>query len=273
MTYPPQPQNQPQYLPQQNYPPQNYPPQNYPPQPQYPPQPAAQTSLDAFYDQPAASGKSIASWFQTPGQSITGIIPREITDADTRQQTDMMTKQPSYFSDRRPKVTMTIPLLVQPSPDFPDGRAAWIIGASDREDLDNAMQAAGCKPRSVPEKGAVITVTFTGFKQIPGFGAPKKVKKVTYRRPEGANDQAPAAPQPAVQEQAPPFQAAPAPQYQPQPPASAPQPAPAPQQYAQYITPEPAASPRQPAIEAEPVAELSAEHQALLAKLTGQQQG
>lgn len=202
MTYPQQPQyppQQPQYPPQQpQYPPQQpqQPPQYPPPQyPQYqapPAQPAYQPpppqgTIDGFYDQPAASGKSIAGWFQTPGQSITGIIARAITNADTRPQTDMQTKQPKYYSDRRPMLTMTIPLLVQPSPDFPDGRAAWIINSSDREDLDAAMQAAGCKPRTVPEAGAVITVTFTGYKQIPGFGAPKKVKSVTYQRPAGAN--------------------------------------------------------------------------------------
>jgi hypothetical protein len=99
----------------------------------------------------------------------------------------MQTKQPRYFSDGRPMLTMTIPLLVQQQPDFPDGRAAWIIGSSDREDLDMAMQQAGCKPRTVPEAGAVVTITFTGLKQIPGFGAPKKVKRITYQRPPNAN--------------------------------------------------------------------------------------
>jgi hypothetical protein len=191
--YPPQ--QQPQYPPQQGYPPQQpqYPPQQgyYAPPPQYapPPPPAQQqqTTIDDFYDQPAASGKSIAGWFQTPGQSISGIIARALTHADTRPQTDMQTKQPRFFGDGRPMVTMTIPLLVQPSPDFPDGRAAWIISSSDREDLDMAMQAAGCKPRTVPEKGALVTITFTGLKQIPGFGVPKKVKKITYQRPADAN--------------------------------------------------------------------------------------
>lgn len=195
--YPPQ-QQQPQYPPQQPppaYPPAQqpgYPPQQgyYPPpqqqQQQYappPPPPQQQTSIDDFYDQPANSGRSIAGWFQTPGQSISGVVARALTSADTRPQTDMQTKQPRFFADGRPMVTMTIPLLVAPSPDFPDGRAAWIISASDREDLDIAMQAAGCKPRTVPEKGALITITFTGLKQIPGFGAPKKVKQISYQRP------------------------------------------------------------------------------------------
>lgn len=184
---------------QQGYPPQQ--PQGYyqPQQPQFaPPPPVHQNvSIDDFYDQPASSGKSIASWFQAPGQTITGMVARAISKADLRPQTDMQTKQPKHFSDGRPMLTMTIPLQVQPSNDFPDGRAAWIISSSDREDLDVAMQAAGCAARTVPEAGALITITFMGFKQIPGFGAPKKVKQITYQRPAGSPP-APAAPAPSV---------------------------------------------------------------------------
>ena len=178
--YPPQ---QPQYPPaQQPY----YPPPQQQPQFAPPPPPAQHFDIGDFYDQPAASGKSIAGWFTTPGQSISGIIARAISKADIRAQTDMQTKQPRYYSDRTPMTTMTIPLLVQPSPDFPDGRAAWIINASDREDLDAAMQAVGCPPKTVPEAGAMVTITFTGLKQIPGFGVPKKIKRITYQRPPGA---------------------------------------------------------------------------------------
>jgi hypothetical protein len=193
--YPPQ-QPQPGYFnPQPAYPPQQ--PQGYQPQPQFaspppppppPVQPPLNVDIDDFYNQPAASGKSISGWFQTPGQSITGVVARAISKADLRAQTDMQTKQAKYFSDGRPMLVMTIPLLVQPNRDFPDGRAAWIISAADREDLDFAMQAAGCAPRSVPEAGATITITFTGFKQVPGFGSPKKVKQIQYRRPAGADD-------------------------------------------------------------------------------------
>jgi hypothetical protein len=205
MTYPnyPAPGQQPAYPPQQQpqYPPQSYPPAPaYPPaqQPYYqpqqqfaPPPPASQSNLgiDDFYDQPAASGKSIASWFQTPGQSITGVIARAISKADIRPQTDMQTKQPRYFNDGRPMTTMTIPLLVQPWPAIPARRAAVKGTPPDRPDLEAAMEAAGCKPRTVPEAGAVITITFTGLKQIPGFGVPKKVKAITYQRPPGANGQ------------------------------------------------------------------------------------
>jgi hypothetical protein len=178
--YPPAYQ-QPQYPPPQQQPPYYPPPQQ---QPTAPPQ--ANLTIDDFYDQPAASGKSIASWFQTPGQSLTGVVARAISKADIRPQTDMQTKQPRYFSDGRQMTTMTVPLLVAPSADFPDGRAAWIVSSGDRPDLEAAMEAAGCPPRTVPEAGARITITFTGLKQIPGFGVPKKVKQVTYQRPAGA---------------------------------------------------------------------------------------
>jgi hypothetical protein len=183
---------------QQGYPPQQQQAYYPPPQQQFAPPPAQHlnASIDDFYDQPAASGKSIASWFQTPGQSITGMVARPISKADLRPQTDMQTKQPKHFSDGRPMITMTIPLQVQPTADFPDGRAAWIISSSDREDLDVAMQAAGCAARTVPEAGALITITFMGFKQIPGFGAPKKVKQIKYTRPQGTS-----APEPAPQTQ------------------------------------------------------------------------
>jgi hypothetical protein len=196
--YPPQqpayPPGQPQYPPSQPaYPPSQpqYPPQQgyYPPQQQYaPPPPPQHFDIDDFYDQPAASGKSIAGWFTTPGQSISGVVARAISKADIRPQTDMQTKQPRYYSDHTPMVTMTIPLLVQPSADFPDGRAAWIVSASDRPDLEMAMQQAGVPANAKgnmppPEAGAVITITFIGLKQIPGFGVPKKVKRVTYQRP------------------------------------------------------------------------------------------
>lgn len=241
MTYPNYPPQPPQYPPPAYPPapgyPQSYPQQPaYPTQPQYPqqaPAPAQHFDIDDFYDQPAASGKSISSWFQTPGQSISGTVARAISKADVRVQTDMQTKQPlPPRPDGSYRTTMSIPLLVQPSPDFPDGRASWIVSPSDRPDLEMAMEAAGCPPKTVPEVGAVITITYLGPKQIPGFGAPKKVKQVTYQRPNGAvpnpTGQTPsataAAPGPAPATSAAPATASypqpgqPAPQYQ-QPPA------------------------------------------------------
>jgi hypothetical protein len=293
MGYPQQPQQypqqQPQYAPppQQGYgpPPQGYP-QQYTPPPAYasPPVPAGpRATIDDFYDQPAASGKSIASWFQTPGQSLTGIVARPITRADLRPQTDMQSKQAKYYSDGRPMLTMTVPLIVAPSPDFPDGRAAWIISSSDKEDLDIAMQAAGCPPRTVPEAGAVITITFTGFRQIPGFGSPKKVKQIQYRRPEGAaaapapqaeavqqvavpngNGQTYQIPGPPPQQDQPPWQQAP-----PQPAQQFPAPGQGPIPFNQVPPPPQQQVPAPQPAPAQMPAGLTPEQQAQLAKLTG----
>ncbi len=252
MTYPAYPPAQPQqpaYPPQQpqQYPPQQpaYPPQQPvpgtayypPPQQQYAPPPPPRGSIDSFYDQPANSGKSISSWFQTPGQSLTGTVARELTDADTQLQTDMQTKQPlPPRPDGSRRWTMTVPLLVAPSPDFPEGRAAWIVSSTDRSDLDAAMQAAGCPPKTVPEAGAVITITFLGYRLIPGFGAPKKVKQISYQRPAAASGNGqiavtavpqPLAPPPPAQQAPPQYtDQAQQPQYLPTPPAP-------PQQYQQ----------------------------------------
>jgi len=231
--YPPQqqpqypPQQQPQYPPQQPgyaspqapqyYPPQQpgYPPaqapQYYPPQqaPQYPPQqqpqyappppPVAAGDISDFYDQPAASGKSISFNGKPPGTTYTGMVARTITKADVQVQTDMVTKQLSKHPDGRLKYTMVIPLLLQPSAEFPDGRAAWYCKHNEKPELERAMEAAGVKPGTPPEQGAMITITYTGDRPVPGM-SPQKMKTVTYARPQGANGQQPAAanPQPAV---------------------------------------------------------------------------
>lgn len=156
--YPPQqgyPPAQPGYAPQ-GYPPQGYPPaqpgygQPYPPaQPGYPPQqgyppaqpgygqppaaPLPRSTLDDFYDQPSASGASIAKFFTTPGQSITGRVARPLTDADVQVQTLMNSAAIATFRDGRPKRVMVVPLLVQPGPHFSDGRAAWYVRGQARD--------------------------------------------------------------------------------------------------------------------------------------------
>lgn len=200
-------------------------PYGQPPMPAAPPAPAApRVGANDFLDQPAGgSGKSISGWFTTPGQRLAGQIPREITNADYQIQTDMRTKQvtpDSYYKDGRPKVNLSIPLqLINPPPEFADGRASWIVSITDyRAEILPAMEAAGV-PRNadgtmpLPEKGAVLEVWYEGPKQIQGFGAPKKVKHCTYYRPEGMAPGQPAAGQGGAEAQAP---AAPqAPQYQP----------------------------------------------------------
>lgn len=312
MSYPPQPYppQQPGYPPAQPgyppappqqpyYPPPQYPSQQYPPQP---PKPAAKGTIDDFYTQPAGgSGKSLASWFDVPGKSITGVVARKITNADVQQQTDITTRQPVFFADGRPKLTMVVPLIVAQTPDFPEGRAAWYIRGDVRNELARAMQEAGA-PEGPPEAGAQITITLTGTRQIRNLN-PAKVFAVQYVRPQGAapaqfpatapqaaNGQVPQ--QPAAQPQWPqpgaPLSAPPVPapagenpyQAQPSYPMQGPPPGGwlQPQQYpgapdnapdmypVQPQAPAPAPAPQQ----AGP-APMDADHQALLARLSGQQ--
>lgn len=205
MSYPAYPpQQQPYYPPQgQPYPPQYppqaqpYPPQGqqpyYPPQaqqypPQQPVQQGAQGSIADFFEQPAASGKSISFDKKAPGTSYTGMVARTLTKADVIQQTEMHTKRLATHPDGRPKYTMVIPLLLQPSAEFPDGRAAWYCKHNEKPELERAMEAAGLRPGTPPEQGAIITITYTGDRPVPGM-SPQKVKSVTYQRPPGASGQ------------------------------------------------------------------------------------
>jgi hypothetical protein len=292
--YPPQgyPQQAPQYPPQQGYPPQAppYPSQDqgfYPPPPQSyappapnfqpPVAPPARGTIDDFYDQPAASGKSISFDKKAPGTSYAGVVARSITGADIQVQTDMVTKQPAKHPDGRLKYTMVIPLLLAPSAEFPDGRAAWYVKHNEKPELNRAMEAAGCKPGTPPEQGALITITYTGDRPVPGMNA-QKMKTVTYQRPQNAagngngnghaQQQQPApvaqqypeyAPQPAPAQaqyepqQAPqqPYPPQPAPQYQQDPGYYSPpaQPPPVPQAFAQPPQGPPPAAPVQPQFE------------------------
>lgn len=306
MTYPQQPQYQPGYPPAQQpqyqpgYPPQ--PPAYYPPQPQpqpayappapppaQAPAPAVHASIDQFYEQPTASGKSLTFDRKPVGFTYTGVVARTLTNADIQAQTDIRDRNRVLtHPDGRPKLVMIVPLQMQPSAEFPDGRAAWYVKGADRAELERAMEAAGCKPGTPPEMGAVISITYTGERPIPGLN-PQKMKQVTYQRPNGAAPAAvvtePAAVQQpngadpyAQQPQFAPPQYMAQPQFQqpqyaqpaPQQPQYAPAPeqqyAPAPQQFQQSPVQEQAAPPQAgPA----PVAGLSPEQQALLERLTG----
>jgi hypothetical protein len=274
--YPPAPPVQPGYPPQQGYPPPQ-PGYGYPQQPPAPPAPApARGTLSDFYGQPAGgSGKSIASWFQVPGQTLVGQVARAITDADVQQKTDMITKQPKFFNDNRPQLTLTVPLLVDPNVyrEFPDGRAAWIVGSGERAEMDRAMREAGVSEDQIqrgPEAGAHFAITFVGLQQVANFPQPKKAKQAKYFPPGQpvVLDPAPAqqgyAPQPAngqtpqpqyAPQQFAPQPAAPAPQQAYQNPGYAPQPLPAPQPVPQtYQQPVPQQQAAPPAPSAQPPA-------------------
>ena len=201
--YPPQPQQfppqaQPAYPPQAQpaYPPQQqgyapgYPPQGYGP-PQQPQVPLAKGSIDDFYEQPAASGKSLSFNGKPYGTAYTGYVARTITSADIQQQTAMNTRLPLFHPDGKPKFVMIVPLSVTPSQEFPDGRASWYVKGTERAELERAMEAAGV-PQTAdghmppPEAGALVTITYTGDRPVPNM-SPQKMKAVTYQRPANAN--------------------------------------------------------------------------------------
>jgi len=266
--YPPQPQypvypQGPAYAPAPVYPPAAQYPQQYP----APVAPTTPGSLDAFYDQPGSGGGPSFKFMDANrnpqlGKTYAGIVARPITNADVRQQTDQ-TGRPMTFKDGRPKFVMVVPMLVQPSPEFPEGTAGWWVKGQARDELARAMAEAGA-PEGPPEPGAAISVTLTGTRPIPGFN-PQYLYRVVYRRPDGA-----AAPVQQTQPQAP--QYAPAPQqpvgqqpmvaqpYGPDPGGQIVNPVTAP-------APQPTAQP-QPAMAHAPSG-LTPEEQALLAKLTG----
>jgi hypothetical protein len=164
-----------------------------------------QGDLDSFFNQPSGGGRSIASFLhKQQGQSITGVVARPITDADITQQTDFTSGKGLEFRDGRAKFQMVVPLIVQESIEFPDGRGSWYVRGSERDELAAAMARAGAPP-GPPEMGAIITITYVGERQIPNLNA-KKLHNIVYRRPDGSGvppapngqqAQAPQAPPPA----------------------------------------------------------------------------
>jgi hypothetical protein len=244
--YPQQPQYAPQAPPQPPYSPapQGYPaaaPQNYPPQvqfqpPGYPPQGPAvpegpPPTLNDFMTQPAsAGGKSLP--FNIPGTRYIGTVVRTITDADIEQATEVRGGGPAFHPDGRPKLIMKVPILMQPSPEYPTGIGVWYVKGNERSELKRAMEAAGAD-YPVPRGGDVIDVTYTHDEPGRSGMSPRKVKRVMYTVGNGIAPELPQAnagtqpihPAPAQYQQpgyqpppnsAPPFQTAP-PQYMPDP--------------------------------------------------------
>jgi hypothetical protein len=197
--YPPQqpganPYQHPQYYPQQGAP------QGYAPPPQFqqpaPQVPLADGSLDAFYKQPSvAGGPSWSFKDKQPGHTFDGFVERTVTDADVQQQTDPVNGQPVFYRDGRAKFVLKVPMIVQATPEFPEGKATWYVGGQARDELARAMAEAGAT--GAPEKGARIQVTLLGRKpsRRPGLN-PSNQLGVQYLRPAGA----PAAPPPPVQQ-------------------------------------------------------------------------
>ena len=210
--YPPQPpayQPPPQQYqpPPQQYapPPQQYapPPQQYQPPPGYgmlpqqPPPPAEQVrgTLQGFMDQPSSGNNSLT--FMTLGTRYVGTVIRSVTDADIQPQTDMITGAVGTYSDGRVKLVMKIPLMVQPSAQFPDGTATWYVKGHDRDELTRAMEAAGVETDPAtgrlfpPRAGDMIDVTYVSDRPGKRGMNPTKVKRVAYTKGNGIAPQVP----------------------------------------------------------------------------------
>lgn len=268
----PQPPIQPQYpaYPQApQYPQQQFPPQGYQAPPQQPAAPLATGSLDDYYGQPSAGGGPSISWKDKPiGHWYAGVVARDVTDADIQQQTDPQTKQPKFYRDGRPQFVMKVPLKVEPSVDFPEGEATLFVRGQMRDELVRAMSEAGAT--GAPKAGATIVVQLAGKRNTGAI--PANQFAIQYQPPAGAGVASPAPAQQPVQ-QAPIEQQAPqVPQQQfvqqaPQQPVQ-PQFQPPVQQVPQPVQQQ---APAQPAPPQAP-ADFNADQQALLARLTGQQQ-
>jgi hypothetical protein len=229
------------------------------PQPQMAPPapPLAQGSIDDFYNQPSTGGGKSLSF--EVGTRHVGVIARAVGPGDIQQQTAQGTNQPQFFKDGRPKFVMIVPLQMQPSPEYPDGRAGWWVKGNVRDELVRAMAEAGA-PEGPPQAGAVVDITCTGARPIPNM-SPQKQYRVIYTPPGQQPTAAPAAPVQQEQPQAPAQQYAPPPQG----------PVQQPVQYQQPVAPL-QAQPAAPAQQLQPPADMSPEQQALLARITGQQQ-
>jgi len=200
----------PQYYPQQPAAPQ-YAPQGYgQPAPQYgppaaPPQPLARGSLADFYSQPTVGGGK-ALKFNQVGEYVDAVFPRDVTDADVQQQTEMGSNKPKFFKDGSPMYQLILPLLLS------DGnQTTHYVKGANRERLLEAMAAAGVPANTHPKKGDRIRITLAGMTPT-GFGSPRKDMSYQYVRAEQAGggmntaqqfapqQQAPAAPQAPVQQ-------------------------------------------------------------------------
>lgn len=241
----------PQYpYPQQPIAPQQY---AYPPQAPVAPAPPVNASLSDYWDQPS-SGEGPSLKFQDTnrqprlGLRYVGRVARAIRDSDVRAQTNPQNGQLQTYRDGRPKLVMVVPLeeifiqqpgmqLVPAAVEFPEGKAGWFVKGQARDELVRAMAEAGAA--GAPEAGAIVDITLVSTRPVPGLN-PQFIFQIRYVRPDVAR--APAVDTTSA------VQAAPAVIAQPSAQAAAP------------------AAPAAP----QPPANLSAEQQALLAKLTGQ---
>lgn len=281
--YPPQ-QPPAQYPPTYVYPPPPSPqaPYGYPQQPPaYPPQqaqPLVNASLDDFINQPTTGEGASIKWMDTNRMPRIGLrymlrVARAIRDADVRQQTNQAGAGLT-FRDGRPKLVMLVPVLITPSPEFPEGKAVLWVKGQMRDELARAMAEAGATG-TVPEANSVIDITLIGTRPVPGMN-PAFQFRIAYTRPDGMQA-APTTAQPtamaqvaAVAQQGPlaehVVQTAPPPESAQYPPVAPPV---APPQSAPPVAPPPVVGPPQAPLAASPT--LTPEQAALMAQLAGQQ--
>jgi hypothetical protein len=279
--YAPQPQP-PYQVPQPPYQPPQWPQAGpgygYPQPVQQPPQPRVQGSLDAFFSQPSVSGGPSWSWREKPiGHTYVGVVARPLVRGDVQHQTDPR-GVPQYYRDGSPKFVMWVPLHVQPSQDFPDGRAVWPVSGQSRDELARAMAEVGA-PEGPPEAGAGITVTLVARRPSKAGFNPANQVAIRYVRPNGAPPVAHQPPQPAAAAPVIPQPAAAAPAAVPVPVAVAASGSGAAAPVAPGPVPAPAPGPAGPVVAGpaglpnaapQPPQGMTADQAALLARLTGQ---
>lgn len=166
--------------------------------PQQPaPEPPApvQGSLADFFTQPSTGGGA-ALKFPQNGSAHFGIVNRQITDADTEQQTGIGANANvgQTFKDGRPKLVLKVPLNVAASNDHTDGKARLYANPGVRDQLVAAVAASGAPiithPTGVqyylPEPGSGIYIQKTGTRPTGAGMNPANVFAVQYFRPEQA---------------------------------------------------------------------------------------
>jgi hypothetical protein len=152
-------------------------------------------TLNDFMTQPAsAGGKSLS--FNVVGTRYVGTVVRNVTDADIERATEVRGGGLATHPDGRPKVVMKVPLLMQPSAEFPTGVGVWYVKGNERSELLRAMEAAGAEP-GPPRGGDIIDITYTHDEPSRAGMSPRKVKRVVYTKGNGVAPELPQAQQAA----------------------------------------------------------------------------
>ena len=182
--------------PPQQYAPPGYPYQQPPAGPAFPyaqpqqleVQPGAEGSLDGFQSQVSGGAAPGISWKGKPlGYSITGTLIRDLRNGDVKQDRAPANQGGALktFKDGSPMFVLSIPLYVQPSPEFPEGEATLYV----RGGLKDALDAA-CGGQ-FPGQGDELTVTLVERKDVSWATIPKNIFTVVLKRAQAPVQQAP----------------------------------------------------------------------------------